>query len=166
LQTRFAPVYQLVNHNMGLSAASSEHEIRVIAVDGNTYRTTLRVGFDGVEYIGRLWFIDKVDSELAFLDHGAIPAATVEEAVRKAQEFSDGELEHRCHRALGEKRRFGRLRRATDEMINQIKYLNRVVISLQSGMLDREGGQQEIQQIQNQILEIVRSLPIHAGVED
>jgi hypothetical protein len=159
-------VYQFVNHNMGLSAASSEHEIRVIAVDGNTYRTTLRVGFDGVEYIGRLWFIDKIDSELAFLDHGAIPAATVEEAVRKAGEFSDGELEHRCHRALGEKRRFGRLRRATDEMINQIKYLNRVVISLQSGMLDREGGQQEIQQIQNQILEIVRSLPIHAGVED
>jgi hypothetical protein len=159
-------VYQLVNHNMGLSAASSEHEIRVIAVDRNTYRTTLRVGFDGVEYIGRLWFIDKVDSELAFLDHGAIPAATVEEAVRKAKEFSDGELEHRCHRALGEKRRFGRLRRATDEMINQIKYLNRVVISLQSGMLDRDGGQQEIQQIQNQILEIVRSLPIHAGVED
>ena len=166
MQTRFAPVYQLVNHNMGLSAASSEHEIRVIAVDRNTYRTTLRVGFDGVEYIGRLWFIDKVDSELAFLDHGAIPAATVEEAVRKAKEFSDGELEHRCHRALGEKRRFGRLRRATDEMINQIKYLNRVVISLQSGMLDRDGGQQEIQQIQNQILEIVRSLPIHAGVED
>ena len=151
---------------MGANSASSEHEIGVIAVDGHTYRTTLRVGFDGVEYIGRLWFIDKADSELAFLDHGAIPAATLEEAIGKARRFSEGELEHRCHRALGEKRRFGRLRRATDEMINQIKYLNRVVISLQSGMLDREGGQQEIQQIQNQILEIVRSLPIHAGVED
>jgi hypothetical protein len=151
---------------MGPSSANSEHEIRVITVDEHTYRTTLRVGFDGVEHIGRLWFIDTVDSELAFLDHGAIPASTVEQAVRKAREFSDGELEHRCHRALGEKRRFGKLRRATDEMINQIKYLNRVVISLQSGMLDREGGQQEIQQIQNQILAIVRSLPIHAGVED
>lgn len=151
---------------MGPSSASSEHEIRVITVDAHTYRTTLRVGFDGVEYIGRLWFIDTVDSELAFLDHGAIPASTVEQAVRKARDFTDGELEHRCHRALGEKRRFGKLRRATDEMINQIKYLNRVVISLQSGMLDREGGQQEIQQIQNQILAIVRSLPIHAGVED
>jgi hypothetical protein len=151
---------------MGSTSASSEHEIRVISVDGHTYRVTLRVGFDGVEHIGRLWFIDKVDSELAFLDHGAIPAATLEEAVGKARLFSPGELENRCHRALGEKRRFGKLRRATDEMINQIKYLNRVVISLQSGMLDREGGQAEIQQIQNQILEIVRSLPIHAGVED
>src|ERR1700694_700938 len=151
---------------MGSSAASSEHEIGVITVDEHTYRTTLRVGFDGVEYVGRLWFIDKVDSELAFLDHGAIPASTLEEAVGKARRFSEGELERRCNRALGEKRRFGRLRRATDEMINQIKYLNRVVISLQSGMLDREGGQAEIQQIQNQILEIVRSLTIHAGVED
>jgi hypothetical protein len=151
---------------MGSGSAGTEHEIRVITVDGHTYRTTLRVGFDGVEYIGRLWFIDKLDSELAFLDHGAIPASTLEEAVGKARRFSEGELEHRCHRALGEKRRFGKLRRATDEMINQIKYLNRVVISLQSGMLDREGGQAEIQQIQNQILEIVRSLPIHAGVED
>jgi hypothetical protein len=150
---------------MGSRSASSEHEIRVIAIDGHSYRTTLRVGFDGVEHIGRLWFIDNLDTELAFLDHGAIPAATVEAAVRKARGFSDGELEHRCHRALGEKRRFGRLRRATDEMINQIKYLNRVVISLQSGMLDREGGQQEIQHIQNRILAIVRSLPIHAGVE-
>jgi hypothetical protein len=150
---------------MGSSSASSEHEIRVIAVDGNTYRATLRVGFDGVEYIGRLWFVDQVESKLAFLDHGAVPGSTLEEAVRKAREFSQVELEHRCQRALGEKRRFGKLRRATDQMIDQIKYLNRVVISLQAGMLDREGGQQEIRQIQNQILEIVRSLPIHAGVE-
>ncbi|MEA2762056.1 MAG: hypothetical protein QOD47_1340 [Gemmatimonadaceae bacterium] len=150
---------------MASSSASSEHEIRVITVDGNTYRATLRVGFDGVEYIGRLWFIDQVDAKLAFLDHGAVPGSTLDEAVRKARAFTPSELEHRCQRALGEKRRFGKLRRATDEMINQIKYLNRVVISLQAGMLDREGGQQEIQQIQNQILEIVRSLPIHAGVE-
>jgi len=150
---------------MGSTSASSEHEIRVITVDGNTYRAIVRVGFDGVEYIGRLWFIDQIDSKLAFLDHGAVPGSTLEEAVRKARAFTPAELEHRCQRALGEKRRFGKLRRATDEMINQIKYLNRVVISLQAGMLDREGGQQEIQQIQNQILEIVRSLPIHAGVE-
>jgi len=150
---------------MGPSSASSEHEIRVIAVDEHVYRAVLRVGFDGIEYIGRLWFIDKVDSQLAFLDHGAVPGSTLDEALRKAQGFSGADLEHRCQRALGEKRRFGKLRRATDEMINQIKYLNRVVINLQAGMLDREGGQQEIQQIQNQILAIVRSLPIHAGVE-
>lgn len=151
---------------MGSNSASSEHEIRVISVDGHAYRAVLRLGFDGIEYIGKLWFIDKVDSRIAFIDHGAVPGPTVDDAVRKAQAFSQAELEQRCHRALGEKRRFGRLRRATDEMIRQIRYLNRVVINLQAGIMDREGGQQEIRQIQHKILEIVRRLPIHAGVED
>jgi hypothetical protein len=149
----------------GSNLLGSEHEVRVVTVDGHTYRVSLDVGFDGIEYIGRLWFIDKIDPELAFQDHGAIPGATAEEAARKARDLSQAELEHRCHRALSEKRRFGKLRRATDEMINQIKYLNRVVINLQTGMLDREAGQEEIQQIQQQILAIVRSLPLHAGVE-
>jgi hypothetical protein len=151
---------------MGSNFANSEHEIRLIALDGQIYRAVLRVGFDGIEHIGKLWFIDEADSTHAFLDHGSVPGPTIEDAVRRAREFSQAELEHRCHRALGEKRRFGKLRRATDEMIHKIKYLNRVVIDLQTGVLDREGGQQEIQQIQNQILAIVRRLPIHAGVED
>jgi hypothetical protein len=151
---------------MGSNFANSEHEIRLIALDGQIYRAVLRVGFDGIEHIGKLWFIDEADSTHAFLDHGSVPGTTIEDAVRRAREFSQAELEHRCHRALGEKRRFGKLRRATDEMIHKIKYLNRVVIDLQTGVLDREGGQQEIQQIQNQILAIVRRLPIHAGVED
>jgi hypothetical protein len=150
---------------MESSSANIEHEIRAIEVDGNTYRVSLHVGFDGIEQVGQLWFVH-ADSELAFLDHAAIPGSTVEETVRRARAFSQGELEKRCHRALGEKRRFGRLRRATDEMINQIKYLNRVVINLRNGMLDRDSGTREIEQIQNQILEIVRSLPMHAGVED
>ena len=149
-----------------MAEESTEHEIRVVAVDEHTYRATLRVGFDGVEFIGRLWFIDEVESGLAFQDHAAVPGSTVDDAVRKAREFAKAELERRCHRALSEKRRFGKLRRATDEMINQIKYLNRVVISLQGGMLDRDEGQKEIQKIEQQILEIVRSLPLHAGVED
>jgi hypothetical protein len=151
---------------MESNSPGSEHEIRVVAIDGNTYRATLHVDFDGIEYIGRVRFIDEVDSGLAFQDHGTVPGSTVEEAVRKAQEFTQAELEHRCHRALSEKRRFGKLRRATDEMINQIKNLNRVVINLQTGMLDREEGEKDIQQILTQILEIVRSLPLHAGVED
>src|ERR1700682_6190389 len=134
--------------HVGANSPNTEHEIRAVAVDGHTYRATLRVGFDGIEYIGRLWFIDEVDSQLAFLDHGAVPGFTVQDAIRKARAFSQTELEHRCHRALSEKRRFGQLRRATDEMINQIKYLNRCVISLQTGMLDREEGEEEIQKIQ------------------
>lgn len=126
---------------------------------------SLQVGYDGVEHLGRLWFTDIGDAELTFQDHGAIPGASVEEAVRKATALTGQELEHRCHRAMSEKRRFGKLRSATDRMIEQIKYLNRVVVNLQKGMIDREGGEHEIAEIQRQILAIVRTFPIHAGVE-
>jgi hypothetical protein len=151
---------------METAAASTEHEIRAIRVDGVDYRAVLRVAFDGIEYIGRLWFINASNDKLAFLDHGAIPGATVHQAVQKARDFSQAELDHRCHRALSEKRRFNKLRRATDEMITQIRNLNRVVINLQNGMVEPDVGQREIDQIQKQLLVIVRSFPIHAGVED
>ena len=76
------------------------------------------------------------------------------------------EVEARCHRALAEKRRFGKLRKATDQMIDKIKYLNRVAIDLEKGKLDRDGGKQELDHVQEQLIEIVRTLRLHAGVED
>ncbi|MGH7604509.1 MAG: hypothetical protein ACRENK_11000 [Gemmatimonadaceae bacterium] len=134
-------------------------------MDEHDYMVSLQVGYDGVEHLGRLWFTDIGDAEQTFQDHGAIPGGSVEEALRKATALTGLELEHRCHRAMSEKRRFGKLRSATDRMIEQIKHLNRVVVNLQKGMIDRDGGQREIEQIQKQILAIVKTFPIHAGVE-
>ena len=147
------------------SAASTDHQIRTITVEGQKYFVTLRVGYDGIEHIGRLRFTDAT-TEMTYQDHGAIPGISALDAVRKAKEFSPKEMEQRCHRALSEKRRFGRLRGATDKMIEKIKYLNRVAIDLNKGRLDKEGGKQELDQVQDQLLEIVRSLRNHAGVED
>ena len=76
------------------------------------------------------------------------------------------EMSNRCYRALSEKRRFSKLRNATDEMINKIKYLNRIAIGLEKGMIDPAGGKQELDEVQAQLLDIVRSLRLHAGVED
>jgi hypothetical protein len=72
----------------------------------------------------------------------------------------------RCYRALSEKRRFGKLRRATDNMLEKIKYLNRVVVGLEKGLLDPVSGKLELDQTQSDLLDIVRSLRLHAGVED
>jgi len=69
-------------------------------------------------------------------------------------------------RALSERRRFGKLRRATDRMIEKIRYLNRVAVGLEKGLLDPEGGKQELDQAQRELLEIVKTLRFHAGVED
>jgi len=37
---------------------------------------------------------------------------------------------------------------------------------LEKGMIDPVGGKQELDQIQGQLLEIVKTLRLHAGVED
>jgi hypothetical protein len=147
------------------TSGSSDHQIRTINIDGQKYYVSLRVGYDGVEYIGRLMFTD-ASTEIFYQDHGGVPGISVLDAVRKAKEFSESQLQQRCHRALSEKRRFGKLRRATDEMIEKIKYLNRVAVGLEKGTIDREGGNQELDTVQGQLLDIVRKLRMHAGVED
>src|SRR6185503_15928180 len=146
---------------MSPSSSSTDHQIRTIDVDGQKYFVCLRVGYDGIEYVGRLRFTD-ASTEITYQDHGAVPGLSVLDAVRKAKEFSATEMEQRCYRALAEKRRFGRLRGAIDK----IKYMNRVAIDLERGRLDRDGGRQELDQVQEQLLDIVKSLRQHAGVED
>ena len=150
---------------MSPSSGSTDHQIRPITVDGQKYFVSLRVGYDGVEYIGRLMFTD-ASTEIFYQDHGGVPGISVIDAVRKANDFTDTQLQQRCHRALSEKRRFGKLRRATDQMIDKIKYLNRVAIGLEKGTIDRDGGNAELDAVQAQLLDIVRQLRMHAGVED
>jgi len=147
------------------TSGSTDHQIRALNIDGQKYYVSLRVGYDGVEYIGRLMFTD-ASTEIFYQDHGGVPGISVLDAVRKAKEFTESQLEIRCHRALSEKRRFGKLRRATDEMIEKIKYLNRVAVGLEKGTIEREGGNQELDNIQAQLLDIVKKLRQHAGVED
>jgi hypothetical protein len=146
-------------------SASTDHDVRSITLDGQKYLVSLRVGYDGVEYLGRLRFTE-AGTDITYQDHSAIPGISALDAVRKAKAFTTTEMEQRCHRALSEKRRFTKLRNATDQMIDKIKHLNRVAIGLEKGMIDPAGGKQELDQVQAQLLEIVKSLRLHAGVED
>jgi hypothetical protein len=150
---------------MSPAFASSDHQIRTIAVDGQKYFVSLRVGHDGVEHIGRMMFTE-ASTEIAYQDHGSVPGTSVQDAVGKARLFSEGELVTRCYRALSEKRRYGRLRRATDRMIEKIRQINRIAIGLEKGILESEKGKLELDQAQLELLDIVRSLRLHAGVED
>jgi hypothetical protein len=51
-------------------------------------------------------------------------------------------------------------------MINKIKHLNRVAIGLEKGIIDPASGKQELDEVQAELLQIVRTLRVHAGVED
>ena len=147
------------------SPSSTDHRIRAITVDGRKYAVSLRVLHDGVEHVGRLRFTDE-SASATFQDHGSIPGISVADAVRKAEELSPTELEQRCYRARSEKRRFSKLRNATDEMIDKIKHLNRVAVGLEKGIVEREAGQKELAEVQGELLDIVRRFRDHAGVED
>jgi hypothetical protein len=142
-----------------------QHSIGVISVDDKTYNVSLRLAYDGVEYIGRLWFADAATEGIGIPDHGAVPGRSVDEALELARRLTPDDLKRRCHRALAEKRRYIRLRRATEDIIVNIKYMNRVAVNMRNGMLDAEGASQELEMIRRQIEEIVKTLPSHAGVE-
>jgi len=142
-----------------------QHPVSIIDVEGKTYNVSLRLAYDGIEYIGRLWFVDAATDGIGIPDHGAVPGRSVEEALELARRLTADDLKRRCHRALAEKRRYIRLRRATEDILINIKYMNRVAINMRTGMLDADGASQELELIRRQIEEIVKTLPSHAGVE-
>lgn len=141
-----------------------QQHLSTMEMDGAPTDVSVRIAYDGIEYIGRLFFADPATGE-GIPDHGAIPGRTAEEAIGLARRLTLDDLTRRYHRARADKRRYTSLRRATDNMLMKIKYMNRVSINMQSGILDREGATQEIELIQRQLHEMIDGLPGHAGME-
>jgi len=141
-----------------------QHHLSTIEMDGKQYVVSVRIAYDGVEYIGRLFFADPETGQ-GTADHGAIPGRTVEEAIEFARRLTPEDFTRRYHRARADKRRYTSLRKATDEILMKIRYMNRVSINMHNGLLDREGAKQEIELIQRQLHEMIDRLPAHAGLE-
>ena len=144
----------------------TQPHIATIESDGRRYNVSCRVGFDGVEYVGRLWFADEAWDDLGLPDRGALPGRTKDEALALAKRLTADELVKRHRRALSEKRRFHGLRKATDEILAKIRYLNQVAISMRAGLLDVEGAAQEIDLTEKQLHALIDRLSSFAGVED
>jgi hypothetical protein len=132
---------------------------------GRPYIVTCRIGFDGVEYIGRLWFGLEDGSEPPMPDRAGVPGRTRDEVLALAQRFTPQELTVRHRRALAEKRRYLSLRRATDEIIAKIRYLNQLALSMRSGVIDPDGAALEMELTEQQIIEVVKRLKDYAGME-
>jgi hypothetical protein len=65
-----------------------------------------------------------------------------------------------------EKRKFHGLRKATDEVLAKIRYLNQVAISMRAGLLDVDGAAQEIDLTEKQLHQLIDRLSAYAGIED
>jgi hypothetical protein len=144
----------------------TQPHIATIESDGRRYNVSCRVGFDGVEYVGRLWFADESWDDLGLPDRGALPGRNKDEVLALAKRLTSDELVKRHRRALSEKRRFHGLRKATDEILAKIRYLNQVAISMRAGLLDVEGAAQEIDLTEKQLHALIDRLSSFAGVED
>ncbi len=144
----------------------TQPHIATIESDGRRYNVSCRVVFDGVEYVGRLWFADESWDDLGLPDRGAFPGRTKEESIALAKQLTHDELVRRHRRAVAEKRKFHGLRRATDEVLAKIRYLNQVAISMRAGLLDVDGAAQEIDLTESQLHVLIDRLAAHAGIED
>jgi len=140
--------------------------VATIDHDGRRYNVSVRTHFDGVEYVGRLFFADDAWEDAGLPDRGPLPGRTREEVLGLAKRLTPQDLALRFRRAVAEKRRYVGLRRATDEMLSKIRYLNQVAISMRAGLLDVDGAAQEIALTERQLHEIVDRLRALAGVED
>lgn len=140
--------------------------IATIEADGRRFVVSCRITFDGIEYVGRLWFADESWDDVGLPDRGALPGRTKDEALAQARRLNPEELVARYKRALAEKRRYKSLRRTTDEILAKIRYLNQVAISMRAGLLDVEGAAGELDLTERQLHEMVDRLRDVAGTEE
>jgi hypothetical protein len=139
--------------------------IAAIDLDGKRFNVSVRIAFDGIEYVGRLWFIEDGWDDAGLPDRGAIPGGTREEVISYARRLRSEDLKQRYLRALAEKRRFLGLRKVTEDILAKIRYLNQVALSMRAGLLDMEGAAQEIDLTERQLHDLIGRLREVAGVE-
>lgn len=144
----------------------AEHHLATIDADGALCDVMVRFSYDGLEHIGRLWFSGPAVGDKSLPDHGGIPGRTIEEAIQLAERFTTDDLLRRFYRARAEKRKYLQLRRATEQFLDKVKYMNRIALSMKGGMLDEDGARQEIELIVKQLHELVDSMPSLAAVEE
>ncbi len=136
-----------------------------VAVDGRTYDVHLVVGHDGIEHVGHLWFVDSDwDDDEGFRDHGALPGRSPNEVLASAQALSEADLLLRYRRALVEKRRFVGLRKITEDVLTDIRYLNKVATSMRAGLLAIEEAAAEIDSTEQRLHDMIGQLRHFAGV--
>jgi hypothetical protein len=151
---------------MPQSESFAQPYVSTIEFENRRYTITCRVSFDGIEYLGRLWFADEATGETGMPDRAPIPGRTRDEVLELARRLSPQDLALRHRRALAEKRRFLKLRRATEDILTKIRYLNQVAVSMREGWIDEDGANQEIELTERQLHEAVDRLRHLAGVED
>jgi hypothetical protein len=149
----------------GMNEDDDELFVTTTEIDGRMYSVTVRVEFDGIEHIGHLLFRDSEwEEDEGIRDHGTIPGRTGEDIQAVARGLTNHELALRHRRAVSERRRFTGLRLLTQEVLAQIRYLNKVATSMRAGLLDVDEAATEIANTEQRLHHMVGQLRVYAGV--
>ena len=139
--------------------------VGTIEHSGRRYNVSVRIEWDGIEYVGRLWFADEAWDDLGIPDRGAFPGRARDEVIAQTKRLTEPDMVSRYKRALAEKRRYTALRRRTEDVLAKIRYLNQVAVSMRAGLLDVDGAAQEIELTEQQLHALIDNLGEQAGVE-
>jgi len=112
---------------------------------------------------GRLWFAEAGGTEV--WDTEELVGRSPEELLRQARAFSAEELIRRFHASYGERRRFFALRAVTDELIEQVRGLNRASVRAATHELDGPRAVREIARLQERMHFLVDGIRDVAGKE-
>ena len=139
--------------------------VATLHVEGKKIIVSVLVSYDGVEYVGRLWFNEADTYDEGVPDRGPLSGRSKGEVETLAKKLTEAELLARYRRALTNKRRYLALRATTNELLRNVRYLNQVAISMRAGLLDAEGAAAEIELTERQLHDIVEKLKVFAGIE-
>ena len=150
---------------MALNDEIVQPHVGTIEHSGRRYNVSVRIEWDSIEYVGRLWFADEAWDDLGIPDRGAFPGRTRDEVIAQTKRLTEPDMVNRYKRALAEKRRYTALRRRTEDLLAKIRYLNQVAVSMRAGLLDVAGAAQEIDLTEQQLHALIDTLGEQAGVE-
>lgn len=150
---------------MAINNEIVQPHVGTIEHSGRRYNVSVRIEWDGIEYVGRLWFADEAWDDLGIPDRGAFPGRARDEVIAQTKRLTEPDMVSRYKRALAEKRRYTALRRSTEEVLAKIRYLNQVAVSMRAGLLDVDGAAQEIELTEQQLHALIDKLGESAGVE-
>ena len=139
--------------------------LTTIDVDGRAVRVTLHTAHDGIELVGRKFFAEQGWTDNGIPDRGVLPGRTQHAVEQLAHSLRVEELVQRYRRANAEKRRFHGLRQITMEMLAKVRYMNRVAVSVRTGLLDGEAAKQEMALTEEEMQALVRQMRHLAGIE-
>lgn len=151
---------------MRQSVVPVQPRIATINIGSRRLGVTVRIAYDGVEYLGRLWFAEHEWDDGGIPDRGVLPGRTPDEVMAIARRFTEAELVARYRRAATSTRRYTTLRSIIEDFLRKARYLNQVAISMRAGHIDLDGAAQEIDITEHQLHELIRRLRDAAGVED